>query len=85
QMVPVEIDEDMLKEVASRTGGQYFRATDKKALRHIYQEIGELEKTKVEALTYTSYKERYARFLLPAFGLLLLEILLSTTRLRTFP
>ncbi|HET6569180.1 MAG TPA: VWA domain-containing protein, partial [Rhodothermales bacterium] len=47
QMVPVEIDEDMLKEVASRTGGQYFRATDKKALRHIYQEIGELEKTKV--------------------------------------
>jgi len=85
QMVPVEIDEEMLKEVASRTGGRYFRATDKEALRDIYAEISELEKTRIEELSYTEYAERYTFFLLPAFGLLLAEILLSTTRLRTFP
>ena len=85
RMVPVEIDEDMLKDVAEKTGGQYFRATNKEALSTIYEEIGELEKTKVEERIYTDYSERYHQFLWPAFGLLLLEILLSTTRLRRFP
>ena len=85
QMIPVEIDEDMLESVAQKTGGQYFRATNKQALRDIYQEIGELEKTKVETRIYTDYEERYAIFLWPAFVLVFLEILLSTTRLRRFP
>jgi Ca-activated chloride channel family protein len=85
QMVPVEIDEDMLRTVASNTGGQYFRATNTQALRAIYEEIGELEKTKVETRVYTDYEERYAFFLWPAFGLILLEILLASTRLRRFP
>ena len=85
RMVPVEIDEDMLREVAEKTGGQYFRATNKEALSTIYKQIGELEKTKVEERIYTDFSERYHEFLWPAFGLLLLEILLSTTRLRRFP
>lgn len=85
QMVPVEIDEDMLRSVANNTGGKYFRATNKQALRDIYSEIGDLEKTKVETRIYTDYEERYALFLWPAFGLILLEVLLSTTRLRRFP
>ncbi|MFQ5568985.1 MAG: VWA domain-containing protein [Rhodothermales bacterium] len=85
QMVPVEIDEEMLQSVAQKTGGKYFRATNKQALRDIYQEIGELEKTKIETRIYTDYEERYALFLWPAFGLLLLEVLLATTRLRRFP
>ena len=85
RMVPVEIDEDMLREVAEKTGGQYFRATNKDALSTIYNQIGELEKTKVEERIYTDFSERYHEFLWPAFGLLLLEILLSTTRLRRFP
>ena len=85
RMVPVEIDEDMLREVAEKTGGQYFRATNKDALSEIYNQIGELEKTKVEERIYTDFSERYHEFLWPAFGLLLLEILLSTTRLRRFP
>lgn len=85
QMVPVEIDEEMLQTVAQTTDGRYFRATDKQALRDIYTEIGELEKTKVETRTYTDYAERYPFFLWPAFGLVLLEVLLSTTRLRRFP
>ena len=85
RMVPVEIDEEMLTSVAEKTGGRYFRATDKEALREIYDQIGELEKTKIEERTYTDYAERYALFLWPAFGLLFLEVLLSNTRLRRFP
>ena len=85
RMVPVEIDEEMLTTVAEKTGGQYFRATNKQALSEVYDEIGELEKTKIEERVYTDYNERYALFLLPAFGLLLLELLLSNTRLRRLP
>jgi Ca-activated chloride channel homolog len=85
RMVPVDIDEQMLQTVADLTGGRYFRATTKQALRSIYDEIGELEKTRIEERIYTDYEERYAIFLWPAFGLLLLEVLLSTTRLRGFP
>jgi len=85
RMVPVELDEKMLMTVAENTGGKYFRATNKQALRDIYDEIGELEKTKIEERVYTDYQERYTLFLLPAFGLLLLELLLSNTRLRRTP
>ena len=85
RMMPVEIDEDMLRSVAEKTGGAYFRATNNDALRQIYEQIGELEKTKIEERSYTDYEERYALFLWPAFGLLLLEVLLSHTRLRRLP
>jgi Ca-activated chloride channel family protein len=85
RMVPVEIDEDMLTEMADMTGGRYFRATNKEALRQIYKEIGDLEKTKIEERIYTDITERYATFLWPAFGLLLLELALANTRLRRFP
>lgn len=85
RMVPVEIDEEMLRTVAEKTGGQYFRATNKEALGTIYDEIGELEKTEVEERIYSDFEEKYAIFLWPAFGLLLLELLLSSTRLRRFP
>ncbi|WP_456429617.1 VWA domain-containing protein, partial [Rhodocaloribacter sp.] len=85
RMVPVEIDEQMLQAVADKTGGKYFRATNNEALREIYREIGDLEKTKIEERTYTDYDERYASFLWPAFGLLLLELLLTNTRLRRLP
>ena len=85
QMVPVEIDEDMLRTVSTNTGGQYFRATNKGALRDIYAQIGELEKTKIETRIYTDYAEKYALFLWPALGLVLLEVLLSSTILRRFP
>lgn len=85
QMVPVEIDEDMLRSVSSNTGGQYFRAADKEALRNIYNRIGEMETTRIETRIYTDYLERYPLFLWPAFGLFFVEILLSTTVLRRFP
>ncbi|QXD14532.1 VWA domain-containing protein [Rhodocaloribacter litoris] len=85
RMVPVEIDEEMLQALAEKTGGKYFRATDNEALRAIYREIGELEKTKIEERVYVDHEERYAAFLWPAFGLLLLELLLVNTRLRRLP
>ena len=85
RMVAVEIDEEMLTKVAQTTGGRYFRATNNQALREIYDEIGELEKTRIEERIYTDYEERYHRFLGPAFLLLMLELALSTTVLRRFP
>ena len=85
RMVPVEIDETMLNQVAETTGGRYFRATNNQALRDIYAEIGELERTRIEERIYTDYEERYAEFLLPAFLLLLVGLGLETTVLRRFP
>ncbi|MDE2996414.1 MAG: VWA domain-containing protein [Bacteroidota bacterium] len=85
RMVPVEIDEEMLQAVADMTGGKYFRATNNRALREIYDEIGELEQTKIEERSYMDYEERYARFLFPGLLLLMIEVLLSTTLFRRFP
>ncbi len=85
QMVPVEIDEDMLRSISEGTGGQYFRATNKEALREIYAQIGELEKSEIETRIYTDYEERYIRFLFPGLILVLIEIFLTATFLRRFP
>ncbi len=79
------IDEQMLRTVATTTGGRYFSATSKEALRDIYDEIDELETTEVEERVYTDRRETYAWFLGPAAGLVLLDVLLSTTLLRRFP
>lgn len=85
QMIPVEIDEEMLTTVAQKTGGRYFRATSKEGLRQIYQEIDALEKSDIEQRIYTDRTERYASFLWPALGLVLIEVLLSATLFRRFP
>ncbi len=73
----VEIDEETLEEIASLTGGRYFRATDNEALRAIYREINQLEKSKVEIFEHTRYTEEFLPFLLAALLLLGLEFLLS--------
>lgn len=57
QWMPVNIDEDTLKEIATLTGGKYFRATDTDSLEKIYAEIDQLEKTKVEAKHFVDYRE----------------------------
>lgn len=64
-----EIDEESLKNIATQTGGQYFRATNSKALEEIYSRINELERTKVEIKTYTQYKDFFGWFLIPALFL----------------
>lgn len=66
-----EIDEKTLKEIANRTGGRYFRATEESMLTDIYDEIGELEKTEIKVKEYTQYNELFGWFLIPAliFGM----------------
>ncbi len=80
----VEIDEELLRFIASETEGQYFRATDNEKLQEIYDEIDKLEKTKIEELKYTSFEEKYRLLVFIAGGLLLLEFLLRNTLFRSF-
>ncbi len=81
----LEIDEESLQFIAETTGGQYFLASDKAGLRSVYADIDDLEKTAVEETTFTEYGERFALFLWPALGLVLLEVLLSLTTFRIWP
>jgi Ca-activated chloride channel family protein len=79
------LDEATLQAVARTTGARYFRATDADALRAIYDEISRLETTRVETPVDRPVDERYGLFLWPALGLLALDVLLATTRLRRVP
>ena len=83
-MRQVEIDEELLKEIAEGTGGQYFRATDNEKLEEIYEEINKLEKTEIEEFKYYRYEEKFRPWVLLAGGLLLLEWLLRITVYRSF-
>lgn len=79
------VDEQMLRTVASTTGGRYFSASSKEALQRIYGEIDAMEATEVDERVYTDREEWYAWFLGPAFALVCLEVLLATTVFRRFP
>ncbi len=79
QNIQVDIDEEMLTSVAELTGGRYFRATDTEQLESIYDEIDELEKTEVEELIYTDYKDLYSVYLGWSLGLLFLSFLMKKT------
>ena len=81
----VEIDEKTLTAISDMTGGQYFRATDKAKLKAIYDEINQLEKSKVEVTEHISYHEQYLAWVLAALGLLLAEFLLSNLVLKRIP
>lgn len=85
QKMPVEIDEKTLEEIAKRTGGRYFRATDREKLHHIYDEINELEKTKVEITDLTLYHEKWLALLLLALGLIAAEVVVSQLLLKRIP
>ena len=83
-MRQVEIDEDLLKDIAQATGGRYFRATDNESLEEIYDEINKLEKTEVEEFKYYRYEEKFRPWILLAGGLLVLEWILRNTLFRSF-
>lgn len=85
RMIDVNIDEDTLKQIADRTGGAYFRATDTERLRQIYDHIDRLEKTEVEANKYQRYQELFPLFVIPALAVFLLELILSQTVWRRLP
>jgi Ca-activated chloride channel family protein len=81
----VEIDEDLLREIADMTGGQYFRATDEASLENIYDSIDQLEKTEIEVTSFRRYSEMFHRFALLGLIFLLLELVLRYSVLRAIP
>src|ERR1700742_20941 len=85
QREKVNIDEKLLTQIATETGGRYYRAKDNEGLSKIYKEIDQLEKSKVEVSTIRRYSEQFFPFALAAAIFLLLELLLRWTLLRKFP
>jgi Ca-activated chloride channel family protein len=83
--LPNEIDENVLREIAARTGGKYFRARSEKELEQIYDEIDRMEKTKIKVNQYTQYKELFQLFAYLGLALLALEMLLGQTIFRKIP
>ena len=85
QPMKVEIDEKMLSLIAQMTGGKYFRATDNRRHKDVYDEINQLERSKVEVENFTRYQERFTLFVVLALILLVGEFALRQTWLRRLP
>ena len=85
QNVEVRIDEPVLKQISATTDGKYFRATDNKKLNAIYQEIDQLEKTKVEVTEFRRYTEEFMPFAMAALAFAVLEFLLRLTLFKRIP
>jgi len=83
-LTKVEIDEELLKEIANETGGIYFRATDNKKLKEIYDEINKLEKTEIEEFKYYNYTEKYRFLVLIAIVLIIFEWIAKNTLFKSF-
>lgn len=83
--IPVEIDTKTLKDIAQTTDGNFYRATNNKELKQIYQDIDKLEKTKMHVKHFAKRYEAYQPFIIAAFLILLMEILLRITWLRKNP
>ncbi len=85
QPMKVEIDEQILTDIATQTGGAYFRATDKTSLSEIYDQINTLEKTEIETNEFVSYDELAVPFMLWALLLLVTEFIIKNLWLRRIP
>jgi len=85
QPMKVDIDEDTLKQIAQKTGGAYFRATDTPSLQKIYADIDQMERTTFNAPRYLDYDELYGWLAIPALLLLGIEVSLAHTVLRKLP
>ena len=81
----VRIDEDLLREIASATGGKYYRSTNEESLKRIYAEIDRLEKTKMEVTIIKRYSEEFRPFLSLALILFCLDMILRNSIFRTLP
>jgi Ca-activated chloride channel family protein len=79
QDMAVEIDEEILQEIAQTTGGKYFRATDNNSLIQIYKEIDKLEKSKIDVKQFTKKEEKYLLPALVAFCMLIIEMIARNT------
>jgi len=85
QPIRADLDEDLLKQIAEMTGGQYFRAADTASLKKTYAQIDTMEKEKVETFAYEEWRELFPWFLAPGLGCLLVAVTLEQTRLRRLP
>jgi Ca-activated chloride channel family protein len=79
------LDEELLRRIASETGGEYFRARDKLSLQDIYGQIDKMEKSKIEIQSLRHYHDEFIPLLLIALGSLFIELILRFTILRKFP
>ncbi|MFZ9387850.1 MAG: vWA domain-containing protein [Chitinophagaceae bacterium] len=75
----------LVQKIATETGGRYFRARDREALKSVYSQIDQMEKSKVETITQERVRERFMPFVLAALGFVFLEIVLQFTLFRKFP
>jgi Ca-activated chloride channel family protein len=82
--IQVEIDEELLKEIAEVTGGRYFRATNNRKLKEIYKEIDALEKTELEEFKFYNYEEKFRPLIWVALMLIVFEFLMRFTLFRSF-
>ena len=82
--IQVEIDEKLLTQISEMTAGKYFRATDNERLKEIYSDIDKLEKTEIEEFKYYSVDEKFRYFLVPAILLIVFELIMKLTILRSF-
>jgi len=85
QQMDVEIDEDVLQQIAHLTDGKYFRAVNNKKLEQVYKEIDKLEKAKIEVKEYSKKNEEYLIWVVIGVVLLVLEVFLRNTILRIVP
>jgi Ca-activated chloride channel family protein len=85
QSMEVKIDEDLLKKVANMTDGKYFRATDNTKLKEVYQEIDQLEKSKIDVTEFRKKHDEYRTLALFAFIFLFLETFSRLTLFRSIP
>lgn len=84
-MADVEIDEELLEEIASMTGGKYYRAVNDEALREIYAEINTLEKSKVQVTDYQTYEELFLMWVILGIALLCAEFIVDKVVLNRLP
>lgn len=85
QNMPVDIDEEVLTNIANITGGKYYRAVDNESLREIYKEIDQLERYLISVENVTRKQELFMPFALWALALVLLELILRRSWLRNIP
>ncbi len=85
QDMEVKINEPLLREIADKTGGKYFRATDNETLENVYAEIDQLEKSEIDVTEYRKKKEEYLPWALIGFLLVFLDVVLRSTYLRSIP
>lgn len=85
QTIPVDLEEEPLKQIASMTGARYFRASDTQALKQAYKDIDALEKTRIQTREYRQYRELFWIFVVAALGLLAADIILANSLFLKIP